>query len=226
MKEKMNLILGDSIKILKTFPENSIDCVITDPPYKLTTGGREKGHQKYRGKFAKENYDNNGDLFEIPKFSDWIPLISKSLRVGGDFYIMTNDKNMTEILVELKIANLKIHNILFWNKGKHSGPNRWYLKYGEFIIYAYKPGKCKSINVMGSSTYISIPSLRNSIHPTEKPVELMEYMVKNHNGVVLDPFMGVGSTGMACKRLGNSFIGIEKNKEYFNIASSRLAESE
>lgn len=161
-------------------------------------------------------------MFEIPEFSEWIPSIKNILREGGDFYIMTNDKNMTDILLELKKEKLKIHNILFWNKGRHSGPNRWYLKYGEFIIYAYKPGKCKAINVMGSSTYISIPSLRNSFHPTEKPVELMEYLVKNHNGTILDPFMGVGTTGVACKNLGKSFMGMEKNEEYYNVALERL----
>ena len=220
--EKNKLYQGDCIEILKGFEENSIDAVITDPPYKLTSGGREKGHQKFKGKLAKENYDNKGDLFDVPIFSSWIPLVSRILKPGGDFYCMSNDKNMTEILDEIKTAKLKIHNILFWNKQKHSGPNRWYLKFGEFIIYAYKPGKSKGINYMGDSTLINIPSLRNSIHPTEKPIELMEYFVKNCNGIILDPFMGVCSTGMACKKMNKDFIGIEKDKKYFEISYNKF----
>ena len=65
----------------------------------------------------------------------------------------------------------------------------------------------------------------NKLHPTEKPVDLMTEIVKWTDGTVLDPFMGSGSTGIACLNLGRKFIGVEINPEYFNIACNRLEEA-
>ena len=69
--------------------------------------------------------------------------------------------------------------------------------------------------------------LKSKLHPTQKPIELMEYLIKTYtheNDIVLDFTMGSGTTGVACKNLNRNFIGIELDKEYFNIAKSRINE--
>ena len=94
-------------------------------------------------------------------------------------------------------------------------------------------GKGKKINNCGTSDILSIPNKKmkdkdgKNIHDTEKPIELMEVLVNNssqENELVLDPFMGVGSTGLACIKNNRNFIGIEIDENYFNIAKSRLEE--
>ena len=98
----------------------------------------------------------------------------------------------------------------------------------EFILFLRK-GKAKNINNLGSKTILSVPNVRNKMHPTEKPVELMQILIENssnENDTVLDPFMGSGSTGIACLNTNRNFIGIELDKTYFDIAKSRIEKTE
>ena len=105
--------------------------------------------------------------------------------------------------------------------------NRYYLNSCEFILMLRK-GKAKNINNMGTKNILKISNIiGNKTHPTEKPIELMEVLVNNssqENELVIDPFMGVGSTGLACIKNNRNFIGIEIDENYFNIAKSRLEE--
>ena len=78
---------------------------------------------------------------------------------------------------------------------------------------------------MGTKALIKVNGLRNKMHPSEKPVELMKILIENssnENDIVFDPFMGLGSTGIACKLSNRSFIGIEKDEAYFKIAEQRI----
>ena len=79
---------------------------------------------------------------------------------------------------------------------------------------------------MGTSNILRIPNIiGNKLHPTEKPIELMKVLISNsseQNDVVLDPFMGAGSCGVACKELRRDFIGIEIDKKYFDVAKERI----
>ena len=99
------------------------------------------------------------------------------------------------------------------------------MKNCEYVILARK-GFAKSINNPSSQTVHNFDNIiGNKQHPTEKPVDLMKLYVGNSSQVgdtVLDPFMGVGSTGVACKELGRNFIGVELDKQYFDIAESRI----
>ena len=94
----------------------------------------------------------------------------------------------------------------------------------EFILMLRK-GVAKNIKNMGAKNLFEIPNVRNKKHPTEKPVKLMEILIENSSNegdIVLDPFMGVGSTGVAAKNLKRGFIGIEIDEQYFSIAKDRL----
>ena len=79
---------------------------------------------------------------------------------------------------------------------------------------------------MGTKALINVKGLRNKTHPSEKPIELMKILIENscnENDIVFDPFMGLGSTGIACKLSNRNFIGIEKDEKYFEIAQDRIA---
>lgn len=95
----------------------------------------------------------------------------------------------------------------------------------EFILMLRKGG-AKNINNVGTSNILRIPNIRGGkLHPTQKPVELMKILIENssnENDLVLDPFMGGGSTGVACIESNRNFIGVEIDKQYFDIAKQQM----
>jgi len=117
-----------------------------------------------------------------------------------------------------------LHNLLVWEKNT-ANANRWYMKNCEFTLF-FRKGPAKTINNPSSKMVHQFKNIvGNKMHPTEKPVELMEYYIlnsSNENDVVLDPFMGSGSTGVACVKNKRSFIGFEIDENYFNIAKERI----
>ena len=98
----------------------------------------------------------------------------------------------------------------------------------EFILFLRK-GKFVRINDCGSSDLVQVKNPKNKSHPTEKPVELMEYLIGNSSQegeVVLDMFMGTGSTGVACMNTDRKFIGIELDETYFELAKERIEDAQ
>lgn len=88
-------------------------------------------------------------------------------------------------------------------------------------------GKAKDINNMGTSNLLQIPNIKNKLHPTQKPIELMKVLIENSSNVgdiVMDCFMGSGSTGVATLETGRKFVGIEIDKNYYDIAKERVEE--
>lgn len=159
------------------------------------------------------------------KISDWMPLIFNVLKPNSHCYIFTNSLNLTEMLIESQKAGFKLHNVLVWEKNNCT-PSQYYMKNCEYVLFLRK-GKAKWINdIGGSKTAHKFNNIIGSkTHPTEKPVDLLKFYIENSSNVddiVLDPFMGTGSTGLACKESGRNFVGIELDENYFNIAKDRL----
>lgn len=223
----IKLYQGDCLEIMKDIPNESVDCIITDPPYKMnhSTGGCTNigMKNKWQGNIKAGNTVMNFDL--SIKFSDWLPEVYRVLKQSGHCYIFCNDKNMQELLNESTKAGFRESNILIWIKN-NACPNRYYMKNCEFILFLYK-GKAKPINNMGSKAGIQINNIngKDKLHPTEKPVELLKQFVLNStddDGIVLDPFMGSGSIGVAAINTNRNFIGIELDEKYFEIAKERI----
>jgi len=217
---------GNAVELLKTIQSETIDLIVTDPPYKIITGGDSNGKNSIR---PKGILSGNRELMKfIPKFSEWLPECYRVLKNGTHAYFMINSTNLTEMLVEVEKAGFKVHNILIWKKNNCT-PSQFYMKNCEYIIFCRK-GKAKYINNMGGSKTVHDFNniIGNKVHPTEKPIELMSVYVENssnENDVVLDPFMGAGSTGIACLKLNRKFIGIEIDENYFDIAQNRIMET-
>lgn len=223
----ITLLRGDCLEILPTLADNSVDCIITDPPYKLVGGG----HNKEIVRFAKLSSAevSKGKFFEIPETSIWMQELYRVLRNGGQFYCMTNDKNLHGYLSSAKNARFHLLNILVWDKGMAT-PIQYYRKDIEFILFMCK-GKAEYIRNMGDTALIRGCKgiYGTKVHPSEKPINLMERFVCNStdkNGVVLDPFMGSGSTMVACANTGRRGIGIELMQEYYDIAVKRVKDAQ
>ena len=217
----MKLYNDDCLNVLKDIEDNSIDLIVTDPPYEVITGGRNGG---VKGKPSGILTENKQLMKLIPKVDLWLSECFRVMKDGTHIYIMTNTLNLTNYLNIINGVGFKLHNLLVWNKN-NTTPNRWYMKNCEYVIFARK-GFAKSINNPSSQTVHNFDNIiGNKQHPTEKPVDLMKLYVGNSSQVgdtVLDPFMGSGSTGVACKELNRNFIGVELDKQYFDIATKRI----
>lgn len=207
------------------------DLIVTDPPYLLTSGGKNTGEMG--GCLANDIYNNSGGLIDCQiDWKDFMPLLFKSLKDPGHAYIMANNRNVQPMLNAADEAGFHFHNLLVWDKVSAT-PNRWYMKNLEFTGF-FSKGKAFYINDCSQKQLIRCPQVDESKdengkpHPTEKPVSLMACYIINstHEGqTVLDPFMGSGTTGVAAVQYGRKFIGIEKDERFFDMAVERLSKA-
>ena len=217
----------NALEQLKFINENSIDLLRTDPPYKLnkTSGSKTSSSKSDKWQGNLISGDKNANILNDTKFSEWLALVYKCLKTNSHFYVFVNDKNVQEMLNEAQKVGFKLHNILVWKKNNKT-PNRWYMKECEFILF-FRKGKSFPINNLGDSQLFDVKTIHGKwkIHPTQKPVEIIEKLILNSSkegDIVLDCFMGSGSTGVACINTNRKFIGIEMDDIYFEIAKERI----
>lgn len=226
-----NIYNNDSMEFMRGLEDNSIDLVVTDPPYKVTA----RGNAGNSGGMMKSKLSMNGRIFKHNdvKIEDFIPEIYRVLKEGSHCYIMTNHVNLIEMLNVAKECGFHFIKSLIWDKGNKI-MGQCYMSQFEYILFLRK-GKHKKINNRGTSDILSIPNKKQkgedgkNLHDTEKPVELMRILIENSSQegeVVLDPFVGIGATAVAAKNLNRKYIGIELDENYFNIAKRRLETNE
>ena len=221
------LINGNAIDFMKTLEDESVDLIVTDPPYKVTargnagnSGGMMQSKLSMQGKIFKHN-----DIKPI----EYIPEFYRLLKDGSHCYIMTNHVNLQEMLNTATECGFHFIKSLIWNKGNKI-MGQFYMSQFEYILF-FRKGKGKKINKCGTADILSVPNKKTkgedgkNIHDTEKPVELMKILIENSSQegeLVLDPFLGVGATVMACKELNRDYIGVELDEKYYNIACKRV----
>ena len=225
--EDIELLNDDCLTILKGISTNSIDLVITDPPYKLnkTTGSMTSTSKVEKWQGNLKAGDKTANILNMIKFSEWLPEVYRVLKKDAHCYIWINDKNLVDLCNEAEKVGFKLHNILVWKKNNVT-PNRWYMKNCEFILFLHK-GKSFPIRNMGDAQLYECDNIngKDKLHPTQKPIEYLERLIINSSNefdTVLDCFMGSGSTGVACKNTNRRFIGIELDDTYFEIAKNRI----
>ncbi len=235
----ISLIHGDCLEEMKKVHDGSIDLVLTDCPYKIVSGGCTKvpfkgetsgilTHRQTEKRTDWVDDVRSGKMFKHNDldFSDWLPELFRVCKEKSHTYIMINSRNLSELQTKAKAVGFAFQNLLIWDKGNVT-PNRWYMQGFECILMLRKGG-AKNINNLGSSNILRVPNIiGKKLHPTEKPPALLEILIANSSlecETILDPFMGSGTTGVACKNLNRNFIGIELDKEYFNIAQKRIYE--
>jgi len=221
MIQPNSIHLGDCLDLMPEIPSESIDLIITDPPYKMTKNGKSC-RPNYMPAISSKN------LFagELPDTAKWMAECFRVLKSGTHFYTFANINSLNEYLNEAQKAGFKLHNIISMIKDTKM-PNRWYLKYTEFVLF-FRKGAAKPINDMTSRDYefVKTPTAKSGkLHVTEKPYDFIEKLVTNSSkegDLVFDPFAGSATTCLAAKNTNRQFTGIEKDETYFNIAKERL----
>lgn len=223
----MELYNSNCLDILKDMKDNSIDLIVTDPPYKITS----RGTSGTMGGYWKSKIAKSGNIFEHNNISceSYLPELYRVLKDKSILYIMCNNINLKEMLNVGTTCGFNFVKCLIWEKGnKICG--KYYMGCFEYIIL-FRKGGDRPINNCGTPDILKIPIKKlkdkegHNLHDTEKPVELMKILIENSSDegqVVLDPFMGIGSTGVACKESKRDFIGIEIDEKYYNIAKERI----
>ena len=163
------------------------------------------------------------------KATEYLLEFYRVLKDGTHCYVMTNNKNLLDICNTAVDCGFKFIKCLIWDKGnKVMGTH--YMSQFEYIVFLRK-GKSKNINNCGTPDILCVPNRKmrsadgKNIHNTEKPVPLMLTLVENSSNegdLVLDPFVGIGSTCIACKTLRRNFIGIDIEKRFCNVTNERL----
>lgn len=216
------LILGDCREVLPTL--GPVDCIVSDLPYKLESGGNTTGEMG--GKFDKSQYDNSGKITNCDiEFEEIMPLLAPLLD-QGHAYFMVNNRHVGAVENAALGAGFRFHNWLVWDKSTGT-PNRWYMKNCEFTLFVFR-GAAKHINDCGSRQLIKCQNVIGGVHENQKPVSLMAHYILNSSSVgdiVLDPFMGSGTTGIAAVQTGRKFIGIEIDPAHFEVACDRLSKA-
>lgn len=207
---------GDCLELMKEIPDGAVDAIICDPPY--CVGATSNGL-----KSSFSDFNLMRPFFE-QCFSEW----QRLLKDGGHAYCCT-DWRTYPFLYPIIIKYLGVKNLIVWDYGWLKMGN-WYRYTHELIMFAGK-GKGKRAFGGGERDIWRIQCVnftKTKLHPAEKPVELMARMIANSTAagdVVLDPFMGSGSTGVACVNTGRKFIGFEKEQNFFEIAEKRIDEA-
>lgn len=222
----IELKLGDCINELKNIPDKSIDLVVMDPPYGLNTNScRPQGG----GCFGNKNRDYLNQLSELYSGYDFSTVLDELVRVMKkiNIYIWCNKE---QVPIYLNYFSDYHFDILTWHK---SNPvptcDNKYLSDTEYLLFFRETGVKIYGDYETKKKYYITPinkedkALYN--HPTVKPQFIIENLIINsskEDELVLDPFMGSGTTGAACKKLNRNFIGIEIDKNYYNTAVNRI----
>ena len=239
----MNLMLGDCLERMKEIPDGSVDMVLADPPYG-TTACKWDSVIPFDAMWfeLKRIIKTNGviSLFGSQPFTS--KLIFSNIEMFKHEIVWF--KNVPTGMAQASYAPMKYHeNIVVFCDGKvevfnkqmgeREGIGKDCYNYEHYCgdsnhVKMRKVKKfydAKLVNPSSVVLFNTVPNRNGKLHPTQKPVELMEYLIKTYTQegeTVLDFVMGSGTTGIACKNTGRKFIGIEKDAGYFEIAKQRL----
>lgn len=214
----LTFIVGDCMSEMKNIKEASIDLILTDPPYGMSYQSSKKTDKKrWMPKIAND---------ESP-FIWWLFDAFRVLKDGGALITFCRFDNWSTFESAAKTAGFEVKAQLVWDKMNHGSGDlkgvpghrheiALFATKGRFLFHGKRP-----------QSLIAVPRVAPAklLHPNEKPVELMEFLVSHYcpdGGLVLDPFTGTGPVGRACKNSGRNFIGIELDEGYLDTARSRV----
>lgn len=208
----VRLLHGDCLELMASIHDGSVDMVLCDLPY-------GEVNQKSGGLRLLDR--GNADTCTI----DLCQLVATFDRVcKGTMYAFCGTEQISPLVTHFKHYNMTTR-VCVWEKTNPSPMNgtRLWLSGMEFCVFARKPSA--TFNEHCKKAIWQSPSGRSKIHPTEKPLKLMERLIlasSNEGDTVLDCCMGSGTTGVACANTNRKFIGIEQDDRYFEIAKTRI----
>ena len=210
---------GDCLEIMDRLVDEGVkvDCILTDPPYGMN----------FKSNYRKEKYNSIANDNNLDFIKNYFSRCYTLLKEDTHIYCFCSWHNIDKFKIEFE-KYFKLKNIIVWEKNNTSmGDLKGsYAPKHEFILYGHKGRRLR--NGFRYADIIKANRTNNKLHPTQKPVDLLEIFIKqstDKNDVVFDGFMGSGSTGVACMNTNRKFIGIELDENYFNIAKQRIEEA-
>jgi site-specific DNA-methyltransferase (adenine-specific)/modification methylase len=241
-KNSIYTVNGDFYVEVQKIGSESVDLVLTDPPYNIARDNEFEleGRSNISQDFGE--WDKFTDEQFIHMFSTWATEWSRVLRPQGSGYVFTSDSYISDLRKALTNAGLHVKATIVWHK---SNPGTQVVKTNfkssvEYILFFTKGEGGHTFNWQGENemhNFIEAPicggnerlidAKGNTLHPTQKPERVIRHLMEissNRGDMVLDGFMGVGTTGKVAKILGRKFIGIEQDKAFYDAAVRRLAD--
>lgn len=229
---KLNTIYNEEcIEGMKRIPDGSVDCIITDPPYNIA----KKNNFKTMGRSGIDfgEWDKGFDL------TMWIPIAVDKLKKGGNVVIFTDRKEISNIVKSLEECGCEPKDLIRMEKSNPMPRNRdrRFVTDYEVAVYAVKKGAKWTFNRQSDKydrPLIKVPVTPKvekliTNHPTQKSVASMKFLIErlsNEEDVIFGPFMGSGTTAIACLNTNRNYIGFELDKEYYDKSFERINEKE
>jgi site-specific DNA-methyltransferase (adenine-specific)/modification methylase len=241
---------GDCIEVMSKLPSESVNLILTDPPYNASNGGVNLPNNRTGGAYYKvnEEWDKFGKYSDYMEFTRrWVKEANRVLSPEGSIMVCCSFHNIGEVVIALKELNYKFINLITWKK-INPMPNitkRMLTHSTEFVVW-FSKGRGWTFNYHDMKKYNrgkqlqdvwEFPSCQGwervrgedgrAAHPTQKPFKLFKRLVEmasREHDVVLDPFVGSGTTSVVCEELNRKWIGIDSSTEYIKMADKRVEE--
>ena len=206
--------IGNCLDLLPSIPDKSIDLLVTDPPYndlRVSAPGWDKQSQ-----YMKKIEDMELDKFDVTEFLDMVEPKMKHFHA----YIFSNTSSLSEYINWIEARNYNWNLLIMAKHNPIPAINYKYMSDKEYIIFIREPGKCHWNGDLPINFYRSVKTInigKKLVHPTQKPLHIIEELIQissTPNHLILDPFLGYGTTLEACFNLNRNFIGFEINDEW------------
>ena len=244
---KNKIVNGDSLKELKKIPNETFDLIFADPPYNLQLKKELNRPDTSKVKAVTDKWDQFESFKSYDKFtSDWLKECKRVLKRDGSIWVIGSYHNIFRVGAKIQDLGFWILNDVIWNKNNPMPNFRGtrFTNAHETIIWAskseesrytfnYQSLKCLNDDLQMRSTW-SLPICNGKerlkkngkkVHSTQKPESLLHRIIlasSNKKDIILDPFLGSGTTAVVSKKLGRNYFGIEKEKNYFEAIKKRL----
>ena len=244
------ILMGETVEVLKTFPDECIDVIFADPPYFMQTDKKTLQRADGTGKFkgCDDSWDKYSGYEEYDEFSiAWLKECKRVLKPNGTIWVIGSFQNIYRLGYIMQNLDFWILNDIIWSKTNPT-PNMSGTRFcnaHETLLWCAKSNKSKF-----TFNYKTMKALNNEkqdksvwnlgicqgnerlkddngrkLHNTQKPLQLLEKIILSStkpNDMVLDPFFGTGTTGVAAKKYNRRFIGIEREPKYVSGAQNRI----
>lgn len=211
---------GDAVAWLRELPDESVDLVVTDPPYESLEKHRKVGTTT-RLKHSKASSNDWFRIFPNARFGELLAEIHRVLKRNTHFYLFCDQETMFVVKPIAEEVGFRFWKPLVWDKVKIGMGYHYRARY-EFILF-FEKGK-RRLNDLSVPDVLAVPRIHRG-YPAEKPAQLLEVLVRQSTrecDLVADPFCGSGSAGVAAVRLGRSFLGNDIRPEALQLAEERL----
>ena len=229
------LLQGEALTLLRTLGDETVDAILTDPPYSsgsVHASGRQRSPaEKYQQTGTKRKYpellgDNRDQRSFIVWATLWLAECFRAARPGAVCMVFTDWRQLPAITDALQAAGWLWRGVVPWDKPTSRPSRGEFRKQCEYVVYAVKGGFHRVHDRCLPGVYRHKVIASRKRHLTEKPVPLLIDLLEitPSDATVLDPFMGSATTGAACMATGRKFLGIELSEDYFKVSCARLRE--